>query len=434
MIRRIAISGYKSLRNVDIELEPLTVLLGPNGAGKSNVLDAMHLLARMATMRSLDEAFDAPHRGSPLESFAWGPGGIRALRQAGSARMEFEIDLQVSPASVRAVAAAGGQPADGNGEGVGPKAGDRLRYRLGVELATDTGFLRVDWERLDRLKRDWTPHGSRKSLIETTEDSILVRDESRGRPLVYDRGLPHTILSVPQYAPHHPHVVALREEFESWVFYYLEPRERMRTPSPLREVREIGPMGEDLPSYLKTLRTDNFRQFTAVERVLAQVVPGVTGVDVRTNDLGQAELFITEDAAEIPASVVSEGTLRVLGLLALCSRTPSPGFIGFEEPENGIHPGRVQKVAELLTSQAEHGGAQLIVTTHSPLLADALPLKALYRCWKEDGATQVEPLLWRAEPLLRGRAITDALQDGAASGEDAGRTVSELILRGDLDD
>ncbi len=49
MIRRIKVQGYKSLQDIDIKLEPLTVILGPNAAGKSNLLDALALMSRMAT-------------------------------------------------------------------------------------------------------------------------------------------------------------------------------------------------------------------------------------------------------------------------------------------------------------------------------------------------------------------------------------------------
>ncbi len=72
MIRRVHIAGYKSLRNVDIQLRPLTVLFGPNSAGKSNFLDALQLLSRVASSRTLSEAFEPPYRGTPLESFSSG--------------------------------------------------------------------------------------------------------------------------------------------------------------------------------------------------------------------------------------------------------------------------------------------------------------------------------------------------------------------------
>ncbi|MCE2464438.1 MAG: AAA family ATPase, partial [Dehalococcoidia bacterium] len=60
MLKRIHIKGYKSLEDLDVTLSPLTLLFGPNAAGKSNFLDALQLLSRMATSRTLREAFEPP--------------------------------------------------------------------------------------------------------------------------------------------------------------------------------------------------------------------------------------------------------------------------------------------------------------------------------------------------------------------------------------
>ena len=80
MIQHVKVQGYKSLRDVDISLKPLTVLVGPNASGKSNLFDALNLLSRIVTAPSLNEAFDA-HRGVPLEAFYYGEDGLSGLLQ-----------------------------------------------------------------------------------------------------------------------------------------------------------------------------------------------------------------------------------------------------------------------------------------------------------------------------------------------------------------
>ena len=55
------------------------MLLGPNAAGKSNFLDALQLFAKLATSRTLKEAFEPPYRGKPLESFTFGKDGMKGL-------------------------------------------------------------------------------------------------------------------------------------------------------------------------------------------------------------------------------------------------------------------------------------------------------------------------------------------------------------------
>src|ERR1700747_1392757 len=103
MLKRVVIKGYKSLIDLDLTLQPLSVLFGPNAAGKSNFLDALQLLSRMATSRTLKEAFDPPYRGTALESFSFGPSGIEGLLKKESASFMFEVDVELSPFIVDSV-------------------------------------------------------------------------------------------------------------------------------------------------------------------------------------------------------------------------------------------------------------------------------------------------------------------------------------------
>lgn len=212
----------------------------------------------------------------------------------------------------------------------------------------------------------------------------------------------------------------MREELESWFFFYLEPRERMRTPTPVKEVHHIGLMGEELDAFLNTLRALDERQFRALENALHMVIPSVTGIDVSVNNSGEIELRLMEGDTPISARLVSDGTLRVLGLLALSGAKEAPTLLGFEEPENGIYQRRLRLIASLLKTRAS-SGTQVIVTTHSPLLTDLIPHESLYVCRKPHGRTIIEPF---SEWELLGEVPDDEEED---------LTVSERIQRGDFD-
>ena len=69
MLTRLKIAGFKSLQDVDVELAPLVVVLGPNAVGKSNFLEAVLLLSRLVTERTLGDAFSSVLRGYPVEAF-----------------------------------------------------------------------------------------------------------------------------------------------------------------------------------------------------------------------------------------------------------------------------------------------------------------------------------------------------------------------------
>src|SRR5712692_1081599 len=95
MIRRVGIQGYKSLKDVAIELQPLTVIIGPNAAGKSNLFDALGLLSRCVTSRTLGEAFKE-HRGAPVETF-YREKGLDWLLTQPTAQFTIEVDVELSP-------------------------------------------------------------------------------------------------------------------------------------------------------------------------------------------------------------------------------------------------------------------------------------------------------------------------------------------------
>jgi len=438
MLKRIKVSGYKSLRSVEIELQPLSVLFGPNGAGKSNFLDALQLLSKLATSRTLKDAFEPPYRGKPLESFSFGTEGMKGLLGTDRQSFSIEVDVELSPAVIDAVnrqirEMKRTSPEDEE-DASSPKklakvTEKALRYRIEVEILPKSGLLRVADEYLTALNRKGDPTGKRKPFLEQVGEKLHLRMEGQAHPIYYERHLDHSILSLPNYPPHYPHLVAMRRELESWFFFYFEPRERMRAAGPVKEVRHIGLMGEELAAFLNTLKAVDPPQFKAVEKALRTILPNVEGIDVQVDEVGEVELKLRENGVPMPARLLSEGTLRVLGLLALAGAKEQPSLIGFEEPENGIHPRRIQLVAELFKTRASLGETQYIVTTHSPLLPDLMPDESLFVCKRSfESETVIEPLsVWG--PLAKKSKVESSLME---EGE-AGLTVSERLLRGDFD-
>ena len=448
MLKRIRIEGYKSLSDLEVRLPPLTLLFGPNAAGKSNFLDALQLLSKLATSRTLKEAFDPPYRGKPLESFTVGEQGIRGLVEQDRLVFSIEADLHLSDAVVESVnrqiremrrpsgegrAGEAGRPPVRVRETAAPVRERDLRYRVEIEMLPRSGFLRTTDEYLAALNSRGEPTGKRKPFIERMGGKIHLRLEGQAHPTYYDRYLDHTILSMPHYPPHYPHLAAARRELESWLFFYFEPRERMRAANPIKEVRHMGLMGEELAAFLNTLKASRPRQFRAVEKALRTVMPNVDGIETDVSDLGEVDLHLKEGGIAIPARVLSEGTLRLLGLLALTGADEAPSLVGFEEPENGVHPRRIRMIAELLKTRSGLGPTQYIVTTHSPILPDLLPDDSLFAVRRIDRRTRIDPSsVWQPlGPMSRRGDIDRALDDG----DDDGRTslpVSERILRGDF--
>ncbi len=434
MLKRIKIKGYKSLIDVDVSLQPLSVLFGPNAAGKSNFLDALQLLSRIATSRTLKDAFEPPYRGKPLESFTFMDTGLKGLLSQESVSFSIEVDVELSKTVMNSVnrqiremkkTKTTEEAVENEQKQPSFVKEKNLRYRVQVEILPKTGILRIADEYLAALTSKGEITKQRSPFLEKIKNRLHLRMEGQAHPTYYESYLDHSVLSMPLYPPHYPHLVAMRQELASWFFFYFEPRERMRAASPVKEVRHIGLMGEDLASFLNTLRALDPAQFRAVEKALHMIVPSVTGIDVGVNDLGEVELKLLEGQTPIPARVLSEGTLRVLGLLALGGAKEPPAVLGFEEPENGIHPRRIKMIADLLKTRAGSGETQLIVTTHSPILPDMIADESLLVCRKQQHRTTITPFAtWGALP--RPADIDKALNAEELS-------VSELIMRGDLD-
>jgi predicted ATPase len=406
------------------------VLFGPNAAGKSNFLDALQLLSRTATSRALTEAFEPPYRGTPLESFSFGPSGLAGQLDKQQLQFEIEVDVELSERTVARVEKQIAEMRSGNGGESKRSSAVKerlLRYRLRLEIVPRSGILRVADEYLAALNDLGETKGSRKPFIERVGERLHLRLEGQAHPTYHEIGLDHTLVSRPLYPPHYPHIAAFRQELSDWAFFYFEPRERMRAVNPVKEVRHIGLMGEELAAFLNTLRAVDSKQFAAIEKSLRTLVPQVERIDVEPNTLGEVELKLQEDGVLIPSRLVSEGTLRILGLLAVASAREPSTLIAFEEPENGIHPRRIRLLAEFLKTRTRMGGTQFIVTTHSPLLPDLLPPEALFVCRRRDGNSVIESFT-DSGPLFRRGAIEHGLDDG--DGEVA---VSERILRGDFD-
>ncbi len=423
MLKRVKIQGYKSLEDVEVDLQPLSVFFGPNASGKSNVLDALQLLSRIATSNNLNDAFRHPYRGTPLESFTFGANGIQGLLAKEYVSFTIEVDVELSQGAIDTI---NKLPTTDKTygdvlENIKNLAQTTWRYHITIEARPQSGALNIIDESLAELNLEDETTTRR---IWMGRDRVDLQWEGGGAH--FDSKINHSILSLPysipisSMKPYWPLLTA-RQELSNWFIYYLEPRELMRIPSPVREVRLIGLRGEEVDAFLNTLRNLDEPQFRAIEKALHVILPSFTGIDVKVNTLGEVELSLMQGQKTISVGALSEGTLRILGLLALASMKEAPYLIGIEEPENGIHPHRLALIASLLEARASDD-TQVIATTHSPLLVDLIPKKSLYAFRRANGGTAIDPLS-RWEVQRNKRSNKSSIEE---------TRISKRILRGDF--
>lgn len=424
MIRRLHISGYKSLRDVEIRLSALTVLIGPNAAGKSNLFDLLGLLSRTATAKTLKLAFDE-HRGAPLEAFFYGERGIEGLMGRNTVDFTAEVDVELSPQVIEHVENQILQMREGLSRPKRKRVREtRLRYTLTIEMMTDSGHLRVRNEQLMALNRDGSVRRSRIPFIERKDGRLHLRMEGQAHPTYHDVGLDHTLVSTDLYAPHYPHMTAFKEQLARWRFYYLEPR-AMRADTPIKEVNALELTGAGLAAFYNTLRAKARPQYDAVVRALDALLPATQRLEVEPDRQGMLQLRIVEGGVPYSVRVISEGTLRILALLAIVNPTAATTVIGYEEPENGVHPRRLKLIADLLRNAAASGETQVLVNTHSPILPAYFHDQELRVCRRAARSSEFVPFTSLGK-LFREREVADALEEGPFA-------FTERMIRGDFD-
>lgn len=400
MIRRFKVKEYKSFESAELPLEPLTVVFGPNASGKSNTFDAMNLLKGMVLSQSLSEAMK-DHRGTALEAFRLPESGLIELLARDKSAFTFEADVWLSPRAMARVEEA--VRVAGESTATRRKVVEKfLRYTLTVEFVTATGSLRVKDEKLIAIRQNGTRRPGRDPFIYRSKGKLNARMEGQDQsvqPRITGRG---TLISAPLYVPHHPHIAAFREEVSGWSFHHLDP-EALSKDSPLVEMTMPGAKGHGLAACLYTMKALQPSDFKELNKSLARLVPGVEGVDVELTDNGVIRLLVREEGNVLPARLASAGTLRVVGLLAVIAGSEPEALIGIEEPENGVHSSRFEELADILHKCTGRNRNQIIMNTHSPLLADLFARDHLILCRKEDGATSftsvnsLEPLFRRPE-------------------------------------
>lgn len=106
-------------------------------------------------------------------------------------------------------------------------------------------------------------------------------------------------------------------------------------------------------------------------RLLSRFLPRFKRFSTRIQG-GTVQFYLHENGlnAPIPATRLSDGTIRYLAMLALLLSPTPPPLACIEEPELGLHPDAVTLLAELLVDASKR--TQLIVTTHADELVSAL--------------------------------------------------------------
>jgi predicted ATPase len=411
MLNRLHVTNFKSLANVTVELPRFSVLFGPNAVGKSNFLDAVQALSRIGTLRTLSDALSEPIRGYPIEAFAFPPEGLQGLLNSPRPSFTLEADLTAGR--------------------------DSYRYRAEVAIKPESGSLSLQDEYLAQLTSRGEPKG--RPSIEMVGDALHIRRKSKpAHPRQEPIGANHSLLSDPRLGGNeYKAIERVRQEMSGWRTYYLDPRVAMRAARTPSAVQDIGVLGGEIAPYLYRLQEEYPKYYQSISRTLRTLVPNVEHMTIDLDKRrGTLDILIRQDGIDYSSRIVSEGTLRVLALCAIAVNPWGGSLLAFEEPENGVHPRRLELIASLLLSLAMDWKTQVMVTTHSPLFCDAVLKRArshpgeigLFNVRRCGQATAIHPFDVTG-PLFQDAEVAKALSEGTEDG-----LFENLLLRGLLDE
>ena len=341
MLTTVAVSGYRSLRDVVLPLGALTVITGPNGSGKSNLYRALRLLAATAT-------------GSLVASVAR-EGGLPSLLWAGPEHGGMQGTVRKNPVAVRL-----------------GFASDELGYLV------DLGIPQVDQRSLfardPELKREQVFAGAVAKpstlLIDRLRAVTRVRD---GAWITLDQQLAPFESIVTELADGDtaPELLALRRTLGGWRFY---DHFRVDVDAPARQPQvgtrspTLSHGGENIAAVWATIHDAG--QGSALDAAVARAFPGAqVGVEAAE---GRFRLVLRQPGLLRPLETgeLSDGTLRYLLLCAaLLPARPAP-LIVLNEPEASLHPDLLEPLAELVAEASAR--SQVLVVTHAERLSGPL--------------------------------------------------------------
>jgi predicted ATPase len=385
LLQRVVLRNVLSFgpEGTELGLEKLNVLIGPNGAGKSNLIEAIDLMRKT-------------------------PSDVRAvLRRSGGAGEWIWKGNNKAPASVQLVLNH-------------PKGNQPLRHSLSFHV--DNQGFRLDDEVIENAR----PYGNLEqpyfyyrfqqgspvlnTVINEEELADLHVREANSSGYGPDSGFSEarwerhlerekvnpdlSILAQRRDPEHYPEISYLAAAYDDiriyrdWAFgrntIFREPQKADMRNDRLEE--DFSNLGLFLN---KLRRTPKAKE--AILEGLCDLYEGITDFNEKVEG-GTVQVFFTEGDFTIPATRLSDGTLRYLCLLAILCDPKPPKLICIEEPELGLHPDILPKLVDLLVDASQR--TQIIITTHSDILVDAMTghPEAVVVCEKHAGCTEMRRL------------------------------------------
>ncbi|WP_346290939.1 AAA family ATPase [Sphaerothrix gracilis] len=336
MLKRIVLSGFKSVKTMELELRPLNVLIGANGAGKSNLIAFFKMLNEMMADR-FQQYVGVSGRASSLLHF-----GPKITPQI-EATLKFEVENGLDTYYVRLFHA----------------AGDTLIFAEERLSFLQTGY---DSPRTDRLGAGYEETRIRKAA----DDDI-------------------TTAKTLQY---------LLNRCRVYHFHDTSPTAGVRQSSYLGDTRWLMPNADNLAALLLRFRAENPSTYQSIVRTIRLIAPFFDDFDLVPDVSNRVILNWREKGADqvFGPHQFSDGTLRAICLTTLLLQPVDelPELIIVDEPELGLHPYALNIVAALFSKAAHY--TQVLISTQSSTFLDSFEPEDIITVNRVDQESQFQRL------------------------------------------
>ena len=363
-VDRVRLKHYRSIAGCDVMLGPMTLLVGPNGSGKSNFVDSLRLVAQ-ALSENLDNALRER-------------GGIAEVRRRSPGHpTHFSISLNFS----------------------WPGGSGSYSFQVG---SAKGGEYRVSHEDCRIARAEF---GSDDVWFSVRNGSLVGSSLGTMPSVSSDRLYLVAASGFEDFRPVFDGLSAIN-------VYNLNP-DAMRRPQNPDAGELLRRDGANVASVLERLHRQLPDVKTRIQEYLQLIVPGIESVDRRGYGAWESMEFRQKVAGSttpwnLPATSMSDGTLRALGVLVALFAAAENGYspIGIEEPEGALHPAAAGLLLEALRAASE--SRQVIATSHSPDLldSDAVTSNDLLAVRADSGTTTIGRLDRASAAALRERLYT----------------------------
>lgn len=372
-LREIRLTAFKSFRNSTLPVDPVTVLTGRNSSGKSNALAGIEVLSRLASGAELTDALDGRRReGGPVRGGSRGcaPHGTNEFKLgctvlAGGDTYRLDVVIQVEP-ELRIIE-------------------ERLR---GPGRALESGLVKQCW-----LLYTQDPTENSAALL------AEIHNGKRGlNPLIPFRDTRLLTSQLPlRVAPQNEADAAVIRGAQAVTaalrgVFHLDPVPHLMREYVSERDTELRRTGENISAAIARLRHDDEAAFDRLLQLVQQITDvRIHGIVVTRSELGDVMLALEESLPQhielTPAREMSDGLLRFVAV-ATALLTPNRGLdidpglsvedgvrgilLVIEELENGLHPSQAGRVLQLIKEASSDLAKQVMVTTHSPALLNAM--------------------------------------------------------------